>query len=71
MSYTTKSKVFEDNQGVIVVGTSPRMAPISKFIAVRYHYVRQYVGKAFDIVKVPGNEQITDMFTKGLQGERF
>ena len=71
ISYTTKSKVFEDNQGAIVVATSPRMTPTSKFIAVKYHWFREHVGKAFDIVKISGNEQIADMFTKGLQGERF
>ena len=47
------------------------MTPTSKFIAVKYHWFREHVGKAFDIVKISGNEQIADMFTKGLQGERF
>ena len=47
------------------------MTPTSKFIAVKYHWFREHVGKAFEIVKISGNEQIADMFTKGLQGERF
>ena len=71
ISYTTKSKVFEDNHCAIIVATSPRMTPTSKFIVVKYHWFREHVGKAFDIVKISGNEQIADMFTKGLQGERF
>ena len=70
ISYTTKSKVFEDNQGAIVVATSPRMTPPSKFIAVKYHWFREHVTKEFDI-EILGNGQIADMFTKGLQGERF
>ena len=53
------------------MATSPRMPPTSKFIAVKYHKLREHVGKVFDIVKISGNEQIADMFTKGLQGERF
>ena len=48
-----------------------KLTSTSKFIAVKYHWFRQHVGKAFDIVKISGNEQIADMFTKGLQGERF
>ena len=47
------------------------MTPTSKFIAVKYHWFREHVGKAFDIVKISENEQIADMFTKGLQGERL
>ena len=47
------------------------MTPTSKFIAVTYHWFREHVGKAFDIVKISRNEQIADMFTQGLQGERF
>ena len=45
MSYRTKSKVFGDNQGAIVVATCPRMAPTSKLIAVKYHWFREHVGK--------------------------
>ena len=71
MSYTIKSKVFEDNQGAIVVATSPRMTPTSKFIAVKYYWFKEHVWKAFDIVKILESKQIAYMFTKGLQDERF
>ena len=33
----TKSSLFEDNSGAIVVALSPRLNPTSKFIAVKYH----------------------------------
>ena len=35
--------------GVIVVATSPRITPASKNVAVKYHGLRQHVGKAFMI----------------------
>ena len=47
------------------------MTPTSKFIAVKYHWFREHVGKAFDIVKISGNEQIADMFTKTYKVKGF
>ena len=39
------STVYKDNNGAIVVATSPRMTPASKHIAARYNWFRQNVGK--------------------------
>ena len=61
-SYT----VYEENNGFIVVETSPRMTPTSKHIAVKYHWFRQHIRKEFMIRKIELENQMADIFTKGL-----
>ena len=70
-STITKSTVFEDNQGAITVATSPCLTPTSKHIAVKYHWFREHIGKDFEIEHVETDQQIVDLFTKGLQGSQF
>ena len=71
LKFTTKSTVFEDNQGAITVAKSPRLTPTSKHIAVKYHWLRGHIGKEFDIEHVMSENQAADLFTKGLQGVLF
>ena len=71
LTFTSKSTVYEDNSGAIIVATSPRMTLRSKHIAVKYHWFREHVNKEFDIKKIDGEEQLADIFTKGLQGKQF
>ena len=72
LKFVSKSTVYEDNAGAIVVATSPCLTPTSKHIAVKYHWFRQHVDSGeISIVKVSSQEQEADMFTKGLQGELF
>ena len=71
ISYTTKSKAFEDNQGAIVVATSPRMTPTSKFIAVKYHWFREHVGKAFDILRFQGMNKLQICSQKAYKVKGF
>ena len=52
LNFVSRSTVYEDNNGSIVVTTSPRMTPTPKHIAVKYHYFRQHVGKEFLIWKI-------------------
>ena len=61
--------VYEDNNGAIVMTTSPRMTPTSKHIAVKYHWFKQHVGKEFLIRKIESENQKVEIFTKGLQGQ--
>ena len=69
LKFVSRSTVYEDNNGSIVVETSPRMIPTSKHIAVKYHWFRQHVGKEFVIRMIESENQKSDIFTKGLQGE--
>ena len=71
LKFVSSSTVYMDNNGAIVVETSPRMTPISKHIAVKYHWFSQHVGREFLIRKIESKNQKADIFTKGLQGEIF
>ena len=53
------------------VVTFPRMTASSKHIAVKYNWFRQHVGKEILIWKIESENQKTDIFTKGLQGQIF
>ena len=52
LKFFSSSTVYEDNNLSIFVATSPRMTPISKHIAIKYHWLRQHVGKEFVIRKI-------------------
>ena len=71
LKFVSSSTIYEENNGAIVVATSPNMTPSSKHIAVKYHWFRQHVGKEFLIRKIESENQKTDVFTKGLQGQIF
>ena len=71
LKFVSRSTVHEYNNGSIVVPTSPRMNPKSKHIAVKYHCFRQHVGKESVIRKIESENQRSDIFTKGLQGQIF
>ena len=47
LKFVSSSTIYEDNNGAIVVATSPSMTPTSKHIAVKYHWFRQNVGKNY------------------------
>ena len=47
LKFVSSSNVYEENNGAIVVSTSPRMNPESNHISVKYHWFRQHVGKYF------------------------
>ena len=71
MKFVSRSTIYEENNGSIVVATSPRMTHTSNHIAVKYHWFRQHVGKKFVIQKIESKNQKADIFTKGLQGQIF
>ena len=71
LKFVSSSTIYEDNNGSIVVATSPRMNPSSKHIAVKYHWFRQHVVKEFVIQKIKSGNRKADIFTKGLQGQIF
>ena len=71
LKFVSRSTAYEDNNGAIILATSPRTTSTSKHIAVKYHWVRQNDGKAFLIRKIESENQKSDIFTKGFQGELF
>ena len=71
MRFVSSSTIYEDNNRVIVVATSPMMTPTSNHIAVKYHWFRQHVEEEIVIRKIESENQKADIFTKGLQSEIF
>ena len=67
------STVFEDNNGCLALATSPKINPRTKHIAVKYHHFRGSVGKGtgVSIEKIETDEQLADIFTKGLVQVKF
>ena len=45
MKFVSRSTPYKENNGVIVVNTSPKMIPTSKQISVNYHWFRHHVLK--------------------------
>ena len=52
LKFVSSSTIYVDNNGDIVVATSPIMTPTSNHISVKYHCFRQHVGKEFVIRKI-------------------
>ena len=71
LKFVSRSTVYEENNGDIVVSTSTMMTPISKHIAVKYHWFRQNTVKEFVIWNIDPEKQKADISTKGLQGQIF
>ena len=68
----TFSSVFEDNNGALILATTPRMTPRSKHIAVPYHFFREHVTNGtVQIFKVESDQNKADIFTKGLERVKF
>ena len=71
LKFVSSFTVYEDNNGAIVLATSPRMPLKSKHISVKYNWFIQHVEKEFVIRKIKSENQKADIFTKVLQGELF
>jgi len=74
---TSKSDFYEDNNGALTVATMPRITPQSKFFAVKLHFFKEHVktqdnpSGEVEIQKVDTNDQLADIFTKGLVPDKF
>jgi hypothetical protein len=64
--------ICADNEGGIFIASNPVQERRTKHIDVRYHYVRDLVEqKRVEIVWVPTDDNIADMFTKNLGHIKF
>ena len=64
----------EDNVGTLILGQLEprRMTPRSKHYAVKYHWFREHlIPCKITLVKIATNEQLGDIFTKGLNRIAF
>ena len=54
----TYSKVFENNNGALILASTPQMTPHSKHIAVKYHFFKEHVRTGrIQLVKVESANQ--------------
>ena len=65
-------RLFEDNNGALILAKEHRYRPRTKDIALKYHHFRSYVteGKV-EILPIDTNEQLADQFTKALDVQTF
>ena len=70
---STRSTVFEDNQGALILAkSSSKLTPRTKHIAVKYHFFREYVSTGkIKLQYVESEKQEADILTKGLGKEKF
>lgn len=64
--------VLMDNQSAIKLVKNPQFHKRSKHIAIRYHFIRQmYEEGEFNLVYVPSNKELADIFTKSVSKHIF
>lgn len=64
--------LFEDNQSTIHLANNRENGKRTKHIDIKHHFIRDHIEKGNICVKyVPSNQQIADMFTKGLTNVMF
>ena len=71
---STISKVWEDNNGCLLLTSSPmpKVSPRSKHFGIKYHWFREKVdGEKIKILPIDTKEQLADIFTKGLTRQEF
>ena len=63
--------VFSDSQSDIHLSKNPMYHERTKYVDVRYHYVRDLVANDMNIQKVPTKNNPVDMGTKVLTATKF
>ncbi|GKV31585.1 hypothetical protein SLEP1_g40262 [Rubroshorea leprosula] len=64
--------IYIDNKSAIALGKNPMFHDRSKHIDTRYHFIRECIErKDVKLAYVKTNDQIADIFTKGLKFEDF
>ena len=65
-------KVHCDNVGSIFMGNNAKQSVRTKYIDVRYHFIREYVVDGMvEIVLVPSEENDSDIFTESVSKETY
>eukprot|EP00957_Ditylum_brightwellii_P163603 12456758-Ditylum_brightwellii.AAC.1 len=56
-SLSTISTMWEDNQGAFMLANAPmpRMTPCSKYIGIKYHWIRSWIDGVTDVNGLVGN----------------
>ncbi|KAL7479352.1 hypothetical protein ACHAW6_005086 [Cyclotella cf. meneghiniana] len=71
-SLTLHCRVFKDNRSCIKLTESPKLTPMTKHIAIKYHHFCKHVSDGtIKIEHIDTKEQIADIFTKALADSTF
>jgi len=69
---TIRCRVFEDNNGALLLATKQRITNRTKYFLVKWHFFWSHVTNGdVSILKVDTKEQWADYLTKGLNRETF
>jgi hypothetical protein len=72
LTSTVKCRVFEDNNGALLLATNQQITNRTKYFQVKWHFFWSHVRDGtIAIIKVDTQEQWADMLTKGLDCESF
>ncbi|KAK3888840.1 hypothetical protein Pcinc_007106 [Petrolisthes cinctipes] len=64
--------LYEDNQSTIAMSKNPQFHGKTKHIDIKFHYVREKCNEnVIQLVYCPINDMIADIFTKGLNKDKF
>ena len=65
-------RLFEDNNGALLLATDQKYRPRTKHIALKYHHFRSFVNEGkVNILPIDTKEQLADQFTKALDIQTF
>lgn len=64
--------IYEDNQGCIALSKNAAHHNRTKHIDIKYHFIREKIANnIIKLIYIPTNENIADLFTKGLNRLKF
>ena len=68
-----ESTVFEDNNGAIALAHKPGATSRTKHIHTKHWFFKEHIGEdsGIKLVKVDTEEQLADIFTKGVEEKLF
>ena len=68
-----KSKVFKDNQACMTLANKPGVTSLTKYIHTKHWFFKEHIGEEKGIVikKIGMENQLVDIFTKGVKKELF
>ena len=68
----TAIEIMEDNQSAIHMASNPQFHGRTKHIELRYHFIRDIVGRGEVLLKYcPTEVMVADIFTKALPAPRY
>ncbi len=67
---TIRCRVFEDNNGALLLATKQRITNRTKYFLVKWHFFWHYVRNGdVEVLKIAATDQLADYLTKGLNRE--